>query len=113
MAYATTTELARILHIRTPTAEQTIAMQGDLDTASLEIDDEIDLAADADALTAAQTALVKNVCLDRAADLWNHRESKAGATGLFGDEGLPMPGRYSWERYAQRLANVKNQWGIA
>jgi hypothetical protein len=54
------------------------------------------------------------VNLDRAADLWRHTESIPGITGLLGDDGsVALPGRYSWNRYAERLAGCKNQWGLA
>ena len=113
MAYATTTELFRLLKKSSPSAEQTAAAQGDLDTATIEIDAEIDLADDAPALTTEQLELVKGVCLDRAADLWRHRESAPGILGVV-DEAMPTSfGRYSWERYAQRLSPIKNQWGLA
>lgn len=114
MSYATAAELARILKIRSPSTEQTTAMQRVLDTATQEINDEMDRATDATALTSDQEQLVEQVCLDRAADLWHHTESRTGLTGLLGDEGAVLtPGRYSWERYAQRLAPVKDQWGLA
>lgn len=113
--YASTTELARILKLRSPTAEQTLAMTRVLQAATIEIDAEIDLADDATALTANQILLCDQVALDRAADLWHHTESRTGLTGLLGgDEGaIVSPGRYSWNRYAERLATVKNQWGLA
>lgn len=111
--YTTVSELARVLRIRTPTSEQTAAMERALLTAAQEIDDEIDLSADT-SLTSSQLAQVAQVNLDRAADLWRHTENMAGVTGLLGDEtAVAMPGRYSWARYAERLANVKDQWGLA
>lgn len=115
MAYSTATELARILKIRTPTTEQTAAMTRVLDVATVEIDAEIDRATDATALTSTQIELLEQVCLDRAADLWHHTESRTGLTGLLGgEEGAVLsPGRYSWERYAQRLAPLKSRWGLA
>lgn len=113
VGYTTLEELQRILKIRTPSTEQTAAMTRVLTIAAQEIDDEVDLAAGV-TLTAAQTTILEGVNLDRAADLWNHTESQTGLTGLLGDEGgIPMPGRYSWNRYALRLATVKNQWGLA
>lgn len=113
-AYATVDELARILKIRAPTSEQRAAMNRVLLTASEEIDSEIDLA-DGVELDSREIALARGVCLDRAADLWRHTESIPGVTGLLGDDaGVPIqPGRYSWERYAQRLAPLKDQWGLA
>jgi hypothetical protein len=111
--YATSGELARILKIRNPSDEQRSAMERVLIAAAGEIDAEINLAADAE-LESWQLALAAQVNLDRAADLWRHTESIPGVTGLLGDEvQAALPGRYSWERYAQRLAPLKNQWGIA
>lgn len=111
--YATTSELFRILKIRTPTADQTTAAERLLATATGEINAEIDRADD-DPVAGWEVSLCESVCLDRAADLWRHTESIPGITGLLGDEGTPLqPARYSWERYSQRLAPLKRQWGIA
>lgn len=110
--YATSSELARILKIRTPSDEQQAAMDRVLVAAAGEIAAEIDLADD-DELEDWQLQLAAQVNLDRAADLWRHTESIPGVTGLLGDDVVQMPGRYSWERYAQRLAPLKNQWGVA
>jgi len=115
MAYATTDDLFRILKIKSPTADQTAAAQGDLDTATIEIDAEVDkiVTDPPTAYTADELELLKGVCVDRAADLWRHRESAPGILGVV-DEAVPSTfGRYSWERYAQRLSPLKEQWGIA
>lgn len=111
--YATTEDLFRILKVRTPTEDQIEAAQGDLNTATLEINAEIDLAIDHAPLTSDQLDLCRGVCIDRAADLWRHRESIPGILGGLDDVVQPTPGRYSWERYAQRLQPLKDQWGIA
>lgn len=114
MAYATTTELFRVLKVRNATDDQTAAANRVLDTATLEIDAELDRTDDAPDFTDAETALVESVCLDRAADLWRHTESIPGVLGGLDEAGISTtPGRYSWERYAQRLAPLKQQWGIA
>lgn len=111
-AYATIDELARILHIRTPTDAQTAAMKRVLLAAAGEINMEINLADD-DALEGWERDLCEQVNLDRAADLWRHTESIPGVLGVV-DEAVPStPGRYSWERYAQRLSPLKRQWGLA
>lgn len=110
------TELFRVLKIRSATTEQEAAADRVLEAAYLEILSEINFADDetvAD-LTAEEIALCEGVNLDRAADLWRHTESIPGVTGLLGDEGaMVAPARYSWERYAQRLAPIKRQWGLA
>lgn len=111
--YATTSELFRVLKIRTPTPDQIMAAEGDLDTATLEINAEIDRADPTAAFTGDQIALLKGVCIDRAADLWRHRESIPGVLGGLDDVMPTTPGRYSWARYAARLSVLKDQWGIA
>lgn len=110
--YAEVTELFRILKIRTPTATQIVAAERVLVTATGEIDSEIDLAS-GDTLPEWGLSLVSQVCLDRAADLWRHTESVPGVLGI-PDEAMPTTfGRYSWNRYAERLAPLKDQWGLA
>lgn len=112
--YVTASELARILKIRSPTQDQTAALERVLLAATGEINDEIDPSDTVPDLTQEHLALVQQVCLDRAADLWRHTESIPGITGLLGDEtSLALPGRYSWNRYAERLAPCKNQFGLA
>lgn len=112
-AYASTDELFRILKVRNATQDQIDAAQGDLDTATIEINAEIDWADDHAAATTEQLELFKGVCIDRAADLWRHRESAPGILGVV-DEAVPASfGRYSWERYAQRLSPEKSRWGMA
>jgi hypothetical protein len=110
--FGTTVELFRILKITSPTSAQVIAAQRYLITAAAEIRAEIDLADDA-FLEPSALDLCATVNLDRAADLWRHTESAPGILGVV-DEAVPSTfGRYSWERYAQRLAPIKSQWGIA
>lgn len=112
--YATVEELFRVLKIRDGgTPEQVAAAEGDLNTASLEINSEIDRASDAAPLTSEAMDLLRGVCIDRAADLWRHRESIPGILGGLDDIAQPMPGRYSFARYVARLSVIKDQWGIA
>jgi hypothetical protein len=111
-AFATTDELFRILKIRTPSADQTTAATETLLTAAGEIYAEIDLA-DTDTLADWETDLCKRVNLDRAADLWRHTESVPGVGTILDADMTIAPGRYSWQRYAERLAPVKRQWGLA
>jgi len=113
MAYATTDELFRVLKVRTPSDDQTAAAQGDLDTATIEIDAELDWASGHAAATTEQLELLKGVCIDRAADLWRHRESVPGLLGTGEELAVPGTGRYSFARYVTRLAVFKDQWGIA
>ena len=114
MAYTNTTELARILKIRSPTAEQTVAMQRVLDVAEGEIDAEIDLADDADALAGWQLALAAEVNLERAVEHWRQQESPFGLVGLGGEfGGAVRTARDSWDWHAHTLAPLKIQWGVA
>lgn len=111
--YATTDDFFRVVKVRVPSAEQIVAAQGDLDTATLEINSELDWTDAHAPATTEQLELFKGVCIDRAADLWRHRESAPGILGIV-DESVPStPGRYSWARYAARLAVAKEQWGVA
>jgi hypothetical protein len=110
--FTTATDLFRVLKVRSPSSDQTAAANGYLLTAALEIMAEIDLV-DPGELSEADVALCASVNLDRAADLWRHTESAPGILGVV-DEAVPATfGRYSWERYAERLAPVKQQWGLA
>jgi hypothetical protein len=109
--YATINELFRILKITNPTAAQTLAGERVLLAASGEIDSEIDLAADADPLAGWQLALAEEVNLERAVELW--RETPWGIVGIDSDIGATHTARNTWERYAHKLAPLKNQWGLA
>ena len=109
--YATTDELARILKIRTPSAEQESAMERCLIASSGEINAEIDLAEGA-TLTGWQLALANQVNLERAAELWKLQEVQFGV--VLGTEFGPTHiARNTWDKHAYTLAPLKNQWGLA
>ena len=110
--YATTDDLFRILKVRAPSADQIVAAQGDLDTATIEINKEIDLSDDHAPLTAEELELCRGVCIDRAADLWRHRESAPGILGIVDESSPPTTGRYSFARYIARLSVIKDRWGV-
>lgn len=109
--YATVDELARILKIREPSAQQTVAMERVLITAAGEIDSEIDLAED-EFLSAWQTQLATEVNLERAVEHWRQQESPFGIVDL-GVVGSSFTAKDSWERHANKLAPLKGQWGFA
>lgn len=109
--YGTITELARILKINSPTADQQTALTRVLTMASLEVDAEIDLAAGI-TLSADQVLIVTEVALERAQEHWKDEQAAFGILGL-GDTGPIYTARNSWERYAHKLAPLKNQWGLA
>src|SRR5688572_31366640 len=113
MAYADTTELARILKIRTPSDEQEAAMDRVLEAASGEIDTYVDLA-EGESFTAAwQIALLEQVNLERAAELWKLQEVQLGV--ILGSEafGPVHIARDSFAKHAITLSPLKNQWGFA
>ena len=110
MAYADTDELFRILKIRTPSDEQEAAADRVLEAAAGEIDAEIDLAADVN-LEPWQLELVADVNLKRAAELWEF--TPFGMFSVEGFGGAERTARNSWERHANMLAPLKNQWGLA
>ena len=110
--YATTTELFRILKIRTPSAEQTTAGERVLTAATYEIDQELDLDDD-DVLAGAEVSLVEQVCLQRAAELWALQEVPLGFVGIGSEFGASRLARDSWAKYAVTLGPAKRQWGFA
>lgn len=112
VAYATVTELMRILKIRQPTDEQTDAGERVLLAAAGEINAEIDLAS-TDGLSSWQLALAAEVNLERAVEHWRQQESPFGLLALGPELGAERTARDSWERHALKLAPLKRQWGIA
>ena len=111
--YADTTELARILKIRTPTAEQEVAMERVLETAAGEINSEIDLD-DETELSGWQLSLAAEVNLERAVEHWRQQEAAFGLVAIGGDlGGVERVARDTWDRHANKLAPLKGQWGLA
>lgn len=113
MAYADTTELARLLKIRTPSDEQEAALDRVLEAAAGEIDSYIDLEADTVLAEAWQVALLEQVNLARAAELWKLEEVQFGV--ILGSEfsGAVHLARDSFAKHAITLAPLKAQWGFA
>ena len=110
VAYATPDELARILKIRTPSAEQTAAMTRVLTAAALEIDSELDRPS---VFSSPYPPLVVTVNLQRAAELWFLQEVPTGVVGLGSEFGATHLARDSWAKYSIVLAPLKDQWGFA
>lgn len=111
VAYATVDELARILKIRTPSAEQTAAMLRVLTAAALEIDAELDRPG---FFSSPYPPLVVHVNLERAAELWKLQEVQLGGlVGLGSEFGATHIARNTWDKYAYTLAPLKDRWGIA
>lgn len=109
--YATVDELARILKIRTPSAEQTTAMERVLATAAGEINSEIGRT-NSD-LSGWQLHLATEVNLERAVEHWQQMESPFGIIGLGAEFGATHTATDSWNRHASKLVPLKDQWGIA
>jgi len=107
--YGTTAELARILSIRTPTADQTASMECVLLVATGEVLNEIGRTD----LAGWETALATEVVLERAAEHWNQLTSPFGFVGLGAETGPAVAARDSWDRHAFKLAPLKGSWGIA
>jgi hypothetical protein len=110
--YATRDELARILKIVNPNAEEQAAMDRVLLAAAGEIDSEIDFSG-ANDLTGWQIALASEVNLERAVEHWRQEESPFGLLGLGSEVGPTHTATDSWSRHANKLAPLKEQWGLA
>jgi hypothetical protein len=109
--YVDVDELFRILKIRTPSAEQTVAGERVLATATWEIDREVDRA-DGDPIAGAEVDLAQVVCLERAVEHWRQQEASWGLVTI--DAGITERiARNTWERHAYTLAPLKAQWGLA
>jgi hypothetical protein len=108
--YATVLELARILKIRNPTSEQEDAMTRVLTAAALEIDSELGRAG---SFGEPYPALVVEVNLERAVEHWRQMESPFGLIGLGADVPAERTAQDSWNRHANKLAPLKDEWGLA
>lgn len=112
MAYADTTELARILKVDATTYATQLTEV--LDAAAGEIDSELGLfETDSVALSEDwQLALAAQVNLERAEEHWKQRQISFGILGLDA-EGPVRLARNTWERHAEKLAPLKQFWGLA
>jgi hypothetical protein len=113
MAYADTDQLFEVLSLaRSPSAKQIAAADRILEMAAGEIDAEINLGAD-QSLEAWHYELLATVNIARAAEIWLLEKTPYGFTGIGSEVGTPYMSRKSWEKYAEMLAPVKGQWGLA
>lgn len=108
--YGEVDEMFRRLKINNPTAEQTEAAEGMLIAATGEIDAEVDREDD-DPISGWEISLAKEVCLQRAIELW--RASPFGLIDIGGDFGAITTAKNTWDRHAHDLAPLKRQWGLA
>lgn len=109
--YAGTAELARILKLRAPTADQLVAMERVLETAALEIDAELGRTG---SFGTPYPSLVVQVNLERAVEHWQQQEAAFGIIGLGGVDSVAVhTARDTWDRHAHKLAPLKDSWGLA
>jgi hypothetical protein len=107
--YATTSELALILHVTE--ASNTVPLTRVIAAASAEIDSELGRGA---AYSSTDIpALVTEVCLERAVEHWQQMKSPFGVLGLGAESGPIITASDSWNRFAHKLAPLKVNWGIA
>jgi hypothetical protein len=108
MAYIDVATLASVVQVNE--TSRATDLQRVIDAAAGEIDAEIGytLGVSDDAW---KLALAAHVNLERAADLWHMELVPVGIMGLGGESPLFTP-RNSWERHANVLTPLKNEWGI-
>ncbi len=105
--YATTSELALILHVTEATNK--VALTRVLATAAAEIDAELGRAAP----FSEAPALATEVNLERAVEHWQQMKSPFGVLGLGAESGPTLTATDSWNRHANKLAPLKESWGLA
>lgn len=115
-AYATLAELQRVLQKPAPTAAETVAMQRDLDVAAREIDWDLSYDAatnPAPAPATAEYALLADVNLDRAVELWATHQRPFGAQQAGADMMPLVSPRDTWHRHHLRLNPLRTSFGVA
>ena len=112
MAYAETSELARVLNLRNLSDEQEAALDRVLEAASTKIDDEVDRPS-TDPLSGGHLLLAEQVCLAYAAELWKFQEVQFGLVGIGLETGPTYVPRDAWKKYAIQLESAKRQFGFA
>ena len=116
MAYATVDELAQSLRIRlTPTNTDTL--QKCLDAAAVEIDHEIDWVPGVDTGPVPPPdpvglPLLNRVNIARGVEWFKANDAAFGVIG-FDESGALTAPRNSFDRHANDLASLKQQWGVA
>jgi len=105
--YATVDELFRILKIRAPTADQTIAAQRVLEAAAGEINAKMGRL---DGLAPWELQLCAEVNLERAVEHWQQQEVPFGVIGLDSPSGPTYLPRKS--RALAKLLPAQQSWGV-
>jgi methyl coenzyme M reductase subunit C-like uncharacterized protein (methanogenesis marker protein 7) len=108
VTYCDPAELAKLLHVDPVTHADALGRV--IGSAQTEIDAELgrDAAYDDDAVP----PLVAEVCLERSVEHWQQMQSPFGVIGL-GGEFPTRTGADSWNRHANKLAPLRESWGIA
>jgi hypothetical protein len=112
MAYAEVSELAALLRVD-PVARE-VDLTRVLEAAALEIDSELgrllpfDFSADP-----SPQSLLAEVNLERAVEHWQQGYAPFGIIGLGAESGPTHTSADSWNRHANKLAPLKESWGLA
>jgi len=109
VAYATVTELQRVLGIPTPTAAQTDAMNRVLEAAAEKIDWELGYTATSPA-PSPPPALVVDVNLKHAVELWQN--NPYGQLPVAADAVPTFADRNIWYRHHLSLQSLKTGYGV-
>jgi hypothetical protein len=116
MAYVDVSELQRVLQKGTPTAAELVAMQRVVDEGAREIDWELLWDPASNPVPVAGTpeyAILTEVNLSRAVELWNMEFRPFGQIPAGGDGLTMLSARDSWARQAIRLLPLKQQFGVS
>jgi hypothetical protein len=108
MAYAEVSELAAILRVDETAREE--ALTRVLESAATEIDAELGRS---EAFEDPPPDLVVEVNIERAVEHWRQMESPFGLIGIGIETGAAFASADSWSRHAQKLAPLKESWGLA
>ena len=114
MAYVDIAELKRVLQKPSPTADETTAMQRDIDVAAEEINWDLSFSVDnpPPATGTPEYGLLTDVNLDRAVELWAAHNRPFGATSA-GPDVIPLVSpRDTWYRHHLRLNPLRTVYPI-
>jgi len=113
MAYASVSELQRVLGKQNLTAAETDAANRVLEAAASEIDWELAYDPVLNPAPDPPHPIVVDVNINRAAELWAFYSTRAGMFPLGPDVPMQVPPRDTWERHRLRLRPLWVQFGVA
>jgi hypothetical protein len=111
-AYATVSELQRVLQKPSPTAAETTAMNRVLYAAAQEINWDLGYSPDNPAPSATDPILV-DVNLDRAVELWRFNYSAVGVLAVGAEQAPIITPRDTWYRHHLRLSPLRTLFSVA